>query len=214
MPKYLKFFTSPKLYPKQNRHTIYSQNKRLEKNKNKHSQISRLQANNFDGIDDYSNEETSNIKDTNHHSEEILNDDFLGTNNVNEDLSESTYNTDSQVEINESSQINNNITSIETSQISVNYNDLEMDTKTKQKQISLALLTLFFSGDFTKTGLSKIIELTQMFSDVKLPKAFVNLINRLEKSPIKYEKKWFCVECFAYVEIENQYQRRCTQCSS
>ena len=48
-------------------------------------------------------------------------------------------------------------------------NETLIDTKTKQKQISMALLTLFFSRDFSKTGLSKIIELTQIFSDVKLP---------------------------------------------
>jgi hypothetical protein len=82
--------------------------------------------------------------------------------------------------------------------------------KSKQEEISAALLTLFFSGDFTKTALAKTIELMQLLTNEKLPKTFNQLLTRLQANPIEYSKRWYCQPCDEFVELNNQYQRRCS----
>ncbi len=206
MGKYNQFYRNNKQTPKLSRQTIHNQNNKTKRLNNANPKIIK------------------NIQNTNGTAVINQQDVLSRQNNIVEqktcdDVSTVSIPFDGDTNFN-----NNSIThehdsmSISTltfcDKMSTTLNEINIDAATKQKQISMALLTLFFSGDFSKTGLSKITEFTQIFSDVKIPKSFVNLLNQLDKNPINYEKKWFCATCFVYVRLHHQYQRRCSRCDS
>lgn len=196
MGKYHQFYKNNKQKPKLARQTIFSQKnklKRLESNKNSSIQTNLHNKTTSDNQSFFK----SNEIDTQSAS------DIVSTQDGHFEYENSVMTEDDNAS-------NSNITIYD--QIPTPLSNI--DSKTKQKQICMALLTLFFSGDFSKTGLSKIIEFTQIFNDVKLPKSFINLINRLDKNPIQYEKKWYCAKCAVYVVLKHQYQRRCTTCNT
>jgi len=72
-------------------------------------------------------------------------------------------------------------------------------------------MTLFFCGNLTQTALKLIIQHTQLFTHIQIPKTFDQLISRIEEE-LNYDKVWFCQTCNTEVKLDNNKQRYCKKC--
>ena len=88
----------------------------------------------------------------------------------------------------------------------------DLDPNEKKKYICFSLLSLFYAGNFTQTGLELIVRHLQHFLDFKIPKTFDQLVLRLEPKNIEFKKKWFCPKCQSEVVLDWHYQRECHNC--
>jgi hypothetical protein len=75
-----------------------------------------------------------------------------------------------------------------------------------------SLLTLFFSGNFTQSAFKLLLEHTQLFTNIKLPKSIDQIITKIEEEKLTYSKKWYCQNCKEEVNLENNKQRNCFKC--
>ena len=65
-----------------------------------------------------------------------------------------------------------------------------------------------------KKDLAEIIKFTQLFTSIKLPKNFNQVVKECLESPLQYNKKWYCQTCQKYVELETSFQRVCGDCQT
>ena len=80
--------------------------------------------------------------------------------------------------------------------------------------ICTALLSLFFSGKFTRESFKQIIELSQLLTNIKIPKTFEQLMLRVSEEKLDYTKVFFCQQCVTQVDLSNSKQRTCGQCNN
>jgi hypothetical protein len=77
-----------------------------------------------------------------------------------------------------------------------------------------ALLALFFSGNFTQSSFKLILEFTQLFTKIKIPSKFDQLLKTLGGEAIEYTKTWVCHQCNSTIELSSSNQRICSICSN
>jgi len=94
----------------------------------------------------------------------------------------------------------------------INLQQLEEDDQVNY--ISTSLLALFFAGNLTQTSLKLITEYVQMFTQIKIPKSFNQLLNYTNIKPFAYTKQFYCQNCLKYVVLSRPQQRQCSQCSN
>ena len=86
----------------------------------------------------------------------------------------------------------------------------------KEDQIQytcISLLSLFYTGNFTQSGLDLIISHLQNFVTFKIPASFDQLLKRIQGKSLDYKKIWYCPKCNLEVTPLNCYQRECLICS-
>lgn len=77
-----------------------------------------------------------------------------------------------------------------------------------------SLLTVFFNANLTQEALKIVIEHTQLFTNIKIPKTFNQLMVRINNEKLDYEKVWFCQYCEVKCELSNTKQRICSSCNN
>ena len=80
--------------------------------------------------------------------------------------------------------------------------------------ISASLLAVFFSGNLTQSSLKSVIELTQLFTNIKIPKTFNQLFENITEENVSYSKTWHCQTCLKKVELLHSKQRSCSGCNN
>jgi len=78
-----------------------------------------------------------------------------------------------------------------------------------------SLLTLFFRENITQSALKTIIEHTQLFTKLKIPKSLNQLFALLTdpKDKVEYSRVWYCKNCKLKVQLNNPKQRFCKDCN-
>ena len=83
------------------------------------------------------------------------------------------------------------------------------------EELCAAFLCLFYSSGINKTQLEKVLQLSSLLNDQKMPKSFLEcskvLLDKMEDC-VKYEKKWFCSRCKKFFILDRQHQRTCAIC--
>jgi len=94
----------------------------------------------------------------------------------------------------------------------INLNELDPDEQLTI--ISNTILSLFFAGNLTQSSLNIITEFTRLFTNIKIPSTFNQLLNLAQIKPFEYTKKFFCQHCSteAIVKGETRYKRKCSTC--
>lgn len=93
----------------------------------------------------------------------------------------------------------------------------ESDDQTEQNDdmIMASFLALFFSANLTQTALKLVIEHTQLFTNIELPKSFDQLMSKLHQQQLLKTRKFFCQKCqieFNYEDLIISKQRKCQRC--
>ena len=70
----------------------------------------------------------------------------------------------------------------------------------------------FFAGNFTQASLVLIIQLIQMFTNLKIPSNFDNLIKFLNIQKTNYQKIWQCQTCKMKIETKENKKTQCDIC--
>jgi len=94
-----------------------------------------------------------------------------------------------------------------------------MNTKSQtehnqQDLICTALLSLFYSGKFSREAFQQIIEFTRLLVDIQIPKTFDMLMQRVSETKLDYTKEFYCQTCVQKVQVcaSNSKQRACYTC--
>ena len=79
-----------------------------------------------------------------------------------------------------------------------------------------SLLTLFYSTNMTQDALKLVIEHTQLFTNISIPKSFNALASKVvqNQSDLNYKKVWYCQSCSSEVKLVNSKQRMCSKCKN
>ena len=72
----------------------------------------------------------------------------------------------------------------------------------QQDLICTALLSLFYSGKFSRDAFQQIIEFTRLLVDIQIPKTFDMLMQRVSETKIDYTKQFYCQTCEEKVEVK------------
>ena len=99
-------------------------------------------------------------------------------------------------------------------QIRIDNEQVFDDDEPNKELIHSALLALFFAGNFTQSSFKLILEFTRLWTKVKIPTKFDQLLKTLSDENIEYTKTWFCHICQTQVELSHSTQRFCSTCKN
>ena len=102
----------------------------------------------------------------------------------------------------------------ELQRIQIDSTDKLYSEEHKKELIHAALLALFFSGNFTQESFKLVLEFTKLFTDIKIPSSFNQLIKSIGENQIEYIKTWVCHNCQLQVELTSTSQRTCSFCNN
>ena len=77
----------------------------------------------------------------------------------------------------------------ELQRIQIDSTDKSFSEEHKKELVHAALLALFFSGNFTQESFKLVLEFTKMFTHIKIPSSFNQLIKSIGENQIK--KKYY-----------------------
>lgn len=152
---------------------------------------------------------SSNIRDVveeTSHFQHISNDQFLSNFDETSNLSDPIEN------LHEDNFENSlDITIIESN----NSNDDNSDEQ-NEDLVYTSLLTLFYSTNMTQDAFKLVIEHTQLFTNISIPKSFNALASKVvqNQSDLNYKKVWYCQSCSSEVKLVNSKQRMCSKCKN
>ncbi len=99
----------------------------------------------------------------------------------------------------------------------VELNQIINDQRLDEKEISAALIAIFFHLKLTQSAFSVILEFFSVIPPIKVPKTFdecSKILLNSTKDKIVYNKFWFCYACKEKTELLTRYSRSCEKCHS
>jgi hypothetical protein len=92
-----------------------------------------------------------------------------------------------------------------------------INENTKPEEVVLALLVTFFKCKLSQDAFNKIIQLIQLFTNLKLPTTIAQCICVLEinyKEQLVHEKQYYCDTCQSVLtKLSYSKQRNCSTCN-
>ncbi len=98
-------------------------------------------------------------------------------------------------------------------------NNIIKNEKISKEDLAAAFLASFYNGGITQKDLSDFLQLSNIYSETKLPASFSGLIKILESvdnnESLNSTKFWYCGTCFKKIEkLNNRFQRTCEFCKT
>lgn len=115
-------------------------------------------------------------------------------------------------------QENDTDNSIEEDEILYSTLDVIINNKDLTKEeLSAAYLAAFYNGRTSQKSLKDYLQLSNIYSPIKLPTSFDGLARTLidQRDFLNYKKSWFCGICYKSLEsLGNRFQRSCDICQT
>jgi hypothetical protein len=166
----------------------------------------------------------------------INNNEYISANNesISTNIEQNSFNNEPQIVINEEHLVieNNDVTSNNQSfdvDLDLNFNELETNSTLNgiqsisniainREELAAAFLACFYSGTTTQTSLKDYLELSNIYSDIKLPTSFDGLSNILFENKKNFIRKklWYCGVCLKTYTREqiDRTVRSCLTCKT
>ena len=64
-----------------------------------------------------------------------------------------------------------------------------------EELVCASIFAVFYSGNISQSALSLVSELTRLFTGIKIPKKFDQILKKNSSNNISYKKLWYCSNC-------------------